>query len=532
MLRNKAKGISPQLSRAALLFAGSLGAQLFSAVLWSQQSDAPMVWFTGGVLLAALLCQEATYWPACVAGWIAGLLVSSVVFPWPLTSIAMVALPLVALVLAAAWALRRVCPGRRIDDFGRLAAFFAIGGFALPFFSALIIVGLQQVLFPGEASSAHSWMHLALASALGYVLLVPALISLSDPKSIMRKEGAPGWLVTLTAIGAFALLWLAWRYFGHAPLVRPLLLLLPLTMVIFAALRTQIPGTSVAILLFGVVAMQISLEGRGPFLGTDMATTTLSVQLWTLGMSLAGLFLAALVEQRRMTQRALLDSSGQIRELAGRLIVAQEQERARIARDLHDDINQRLALASIQLSAIRRKVDKDSQEDISHLQHELIALSDDVRHLSHDLHPSMLSHTGLTAALAELCHAQRQRNGPRVDLKVSPHVGQLSQDVALCLYRVTQEALSNAVRHAHAQRISVAVDMNVTHVELDVMDDGSGFELSGDEHGEMARGLGLLSMDERVRSLDGELHLMSTLGKGTQLCIRIPLRHPAVSVPG
>ena len=355
MLRSEAKGVSPQFTRAALLFAGSLGAQLISAVLWSQQSDAPMVWFTGGVLLAALLDQEGRYWSACVAGWVAGLLVSSVVFPWSLTSLAMVTLPLVGLILATAWVLRRVCPGRRIDDFGRLAAFFAIGGFALPFFSALIIVALQQYLIPGAASSLHSWMHLALASALGYVLLVPALISLSDPKSIIRKEGAPGWMVTLTAIGALALLWLAWRHFGHAPLVRPLLLLLPLTMVIFAALRTQIPGTSVAILLFGIVAMQISLEGRGPFLGTDMATTTLSVQLWTLVMSLAGLFLAALVEQRRMTQRALLASSGQIRELAGRLIVAQEQERARIARDLHDDINQRLALASIQLSAIRRR---------------------------------------------------------------------------------------------------------------------------------------------------------------------------------
>jgi two-component system sensor histidine kinase UhpB len=515
-----------------LLFAGSFAAQLISAVLWSQESDAPMVWFTGGVLLAALLGQERPYWLACVVGWVVGLLASLVVFPSSLINLAVVTLPLVALILAAAWVLRRVCPGRRIDDFGRLAAFFAIGGFALPLFSAIVIVALQQYLISGVASSLHSWMHVALASALGYVLLVPALISLSDPKSIIRKEGVPGWLVMVTATGALALLWLAWRLYGHAPLVRPLLLLLPLTMVIFAALRTQIPGTSVAILLFGVVAMQISLEGHGPFLGTDMATTTLSVQLWTLGMSLAGLFLAALVEQRRVTQRELLDSSGQIRELAGRLIVAQEQERARIARDLHDDINQRLALASIQLSAIRRKVDKESQEDISQLQHELIALSDDVRHLSHELHPSMLSHTGLTAALAELCHAQRQRNGPRVDLRVSPHVGQLSQDVALCLYRVTQEALSNAVRHAHAQRISVAVDMNVTHVELDVMDDGNGFELSGDHSGETAKGLGLLSMDERVRSLDGELSLMSTLGKGTQLCIRIPLRHPEVSVPG
>jgi signal transduction histidine kinase len=243
------------------------------------------------------------------------------------------------------------------------------------------------------------------------------------------------------------------------------------------------------------------------------------VQLWMLGMAMASLFLAALVEQRRTTQRALTVSSTEVRELAGRLIVAQEQERARIARDLYDDINQRLALASIRLSALRRKVHESNRQDVSQLQNDLIALSEDVRHLSHDLHPSMLTQTGLTAALAGLCQAQRHRSGPAIELKVAPQAKDLSQDVSLCLYRVAQEALGNAIKHASARRIEVALKIGDANVDLSIKDDGKGF--ATDEKGR--RGLGLMSIDERTKLLGGSYRLYSTLGKGTELCICIPL---------
>jgi two-component system sensor histidine kinase UhpB len=201
------------------------------------------------------------------------------------------------------------------------------------------------------------------------------------------------------------------------------------------------------------------------------------------------------------------------------LIVAQEEERARIARDLHDDINQRLAVASIRLSALRRKVDDCNKQDVSQLQSDLIALSEDVRHLSHDLHPSMLTQTGLTAALAGMCQNLRRRGGPSIELLVSPHAKDLPEDVALCLYRVTQEGLGNALRHADAQRIEVALQMAHHQVQLTITDNGKGFVTEG----EGRRGLGLMSIDERTKLLGGSCRLQSTLGKGTELCIRIPL---------
>jgi two-component system sensor histidine kinase UhpB len=530
-----AKGISASivrdLTRGLGLCAGGLGGQLLSAALWNSQSDAPMVWFTGAVLLAALLCLEVRDWAASSIGWGAGVLASAAVFPLRIVELAVLTPALMALIVAVAWMLKSYRRERRFADFGGLAVFFAIGVVVLPVCSSLAVMTTAWHFAATSQHPLESWLQLTLSWALGYTLLVPALVCIADAESVALHDWIPDWRTMVVTVGALALLWLMWRSFGHAPLVRPVLLLLPLPLVIFMTLRARIPGASVAILLFGVIAMQISLEGRGPFLTADMTMTALSVQLWTLGMSLAALFLAALIEQRRMTQRALVDSSGQLRELAGRLIVAQEQERARIARELHDDINQRLALASIQLSAIRRKVDEKTGEDIGELQHQLISLSDDVRHLSHDLHPSMLSHTGLTAALAGLCQAQRQRGGPTIDLRVSPHTEHLSQDVALCLYRVTQEALSNAVRHASAHRVTVVLDVDAAHAALVVTDDGVGFTLSAQDGAETTRGLGLLSMDERVRSLDGELHFASSLGKGTQLCIRIPLRHPEQSGP-
>jgi two-component system sensor histidine kinase UhpB len=240
-----------------------------------------------------------------------------------------------------------------------------------------------------------------------------------------------------------------------------------------------------------------------------------------LAAAVAAWLLSVLIEQRVDVRRALVHSSREVRELAGRLIEAQEQERSRIARDLHDGVNQRLASASIELSAIRRNADENSRAELGHLQDELIGLSEDVRHLSHNLHPSMLSETGLEAALSSLCNTQRHRNGPSIDLRVMQDADNLPDAMALCLYRATQEALNNAVRHARAQSIEIRLGIVDAHAELKVEDDGIGFR-SGQSG--RPRGLGLLSLEERAKLLGGTFQLASSPGKGTQICIRIPLQ--------
>ena len=211
------------------------------------------------------------------------------------------------------------------------------------------------------------------------------------------------------------------------------------------------------------------------------------------------------------------------RSLSGKLIEAQEQERARIARDLHDDINQHIASASIDVSAIRRHTDNElAQAELDGLQARLIALCEDVRRISHNLHPSLLRHTGLSTALGALCSSNRHPNGPSIDLQVHSQTDDLPADVALCLYRAAQEGLSNAIRHAKASHIELELQLSGGLAELSITDDGIGLVANGDEG--RPRGLGLLSLEERAKFLGGRFDLTTEPGHGVRLSVRIPIR--------
>lgn len=508
----------PHLARGAGMLAAAIALQWLSIAMWTRQSDSQVIWLPGPLLLSALLCEPLRFWPAYNLGWLLGMILFAFLLGLPMPATAIIYPVVLLLINVAGYVISRFRADQSIDDFVRLLGFLVIAVALLPLAVSAFVAWLTSIT-PLAPWLSGPWWHVGLADALGYALLPPAIISLANPASSLRRDALPSWNMLVITTVALVFLWLGWRELGGIAAVRPLLLLAPVPLAIYVALRSQIPGTSVVNLVIGMIAIQLSLSKDGPFVQGGVSHTNLSVQLWMLGMTIASLFLAAMVEQRRATQRALSASSSEVRELAGRLIVAQEQERARIARDLHDDINQRLAVASIRLSALRRKVDESNRNDVSQLQSELIALSEDVRHLSHDLHPSMLTQTGLTAALAALCQAQRQRSGPRIELKVSPHATDLPEDVALCLYRVTQEGLGNAVRHAEAQRIEVALQIGEERVNLTIKDDGKGFATEA----EGCRGLGLMSIDERTKLLGGSYGLRSTLGKGTELCICIPL---------
>lgn len=509
---------SQYLSRGVGVGLAALVAQRVSLALWDHSLDSQIICLPGPVLLALLLCASYRYWLAYNLGWLGGMLLMTLTMGFPVKGISVVSVVMLLIINVAAWLLSRLRKDQPVDNFFQLLVFLAIAAVALPIAMGVLVSWLSDLVeLPSWLSRA--WWHVTLANSLGYVLLTPAILSLVHPSSSVRRDAVPKWDVLLIATGALLVLWLGWRELGAFTMTRPLMLLAPVPLAIYVAMRAQVVGTCAVNLMVGLIAIQLSLAHKGPFVQMESELTTISVQLWMLGVAVASLYLSALVEQRRTTQHALLVSSSEVRELAGRLIVAQEQERARIARDLHDDINQRLAVASIRLSALRRKVSEDNKQDVSQLQSELISLSEDVRHLSHDLHPSMLAQTGLTAALAGLCQNLRHRSGPFIELRVSPQAKDLPEDVALCLYRVAQEALGNALRHAEAKRIDVALQIEHHQADLTIADNGKGFVTEG----KGSRGLGLMSIDERTKLLGGSYRLQSTLGKGTELCIRIPL---------
>jgi PAS domain S-box-containing protein len=222
-------------------------------------------------------------------------------------------------------------------------------------------------------------------------------------------------------------------------------------------------------------------------------------------------------------QTALQQSYEQNQDLAGRLIHAQEEERARIARDLHDDVSQQIAGVGILLSGLKRSMRPSGprpeiDEALAGLQERTARLADSIRHLSHELHPGMLKHTGLIAALQQHCAEVERHHGLTVTLSARDDFDWLEFDAALCLYRVTQEALTNIVRHARARTTRVELTRAASAIELRVTDDGVGFIAA-----ERTRsGLGLRSIDERVRLAQGSVSVESTPGHGTQVVVQIP----------
>jgi signal transduction histidine kinase len=237
------------------------------------------------------------------------------------------------------------------------------------------------------------------------------------------------------------------------------------------------------------------------------------------------LLIAVIVrEHRRVTraQAALAASYGQLRGLARRLVSVQEEERRRIARDVHDDVGQRVASLSIGLSAAKRMVPKDEGPlagELSALQQQARKVASDLRQLSHDLHPAALDQLGLLEALRGRCAQVQAESGVQIELEAAEEWPEVEGAVALCLYRVAQEALRNVTQHAWARSARVSLERRDALVVMRVADDGCGFD------GAAARssGLGLVSLGERIRLLGGTLEVESAKAAGTTVTVSLPV---------
>lgn len=220
--------------------------------------------------------------------------------------------------------------------------------------------------------------------------------------------------------------------------------------------------------------------------------------------------------ERRRTEEAL-------RYIGGRLINAQEEERSRIARELHDDLSQRLALLSIELEQVSQLIPARQHNLRSRMQ-DLWAtaqeISVEVRRISHQLHPSKLEHLGLVAAVKSFCEELDERRGVKIAFRSRDIPADLPKEVALCVFRVVQESLRNVVKHSGAQEARVVLGMSGQTVQLCVSDSGAGFDVDSATH---RKGLGLISMKERLRLVGGSLTIRSRPTRGTQLDIQIPL---------
>lgn len=221
----------------------------------------------------------------------------------------------------------------------------------------------------------------------------------------------------------------------------------------------------------------------------------------------------------------------ELSQLTERLLKAQEEERQRLARELHDDIGQRLSLLIIGLDRLKHELPLElrlQREELTSTLEEANALATDIHGLSHQLHSTKLKHLGLKSALRELCSHVAKQHDVDVRLMTGGMRGKLSEERALCLYRVAQEGLTNAVKHSHSDRIDVELTANGVTLQLTVRDFGCGFDLSHYE-----AGLGLASMRERLRMVGGELQVQTAPGRGTVIQTEVRLdrvaRHASVA---
>jgi PAS domain S-box-containing protein len=244
-------------------------------------------------------------------------------------------------------------------------------------------------------------------------------------------------------------------------------------------------------------------------------------------------FTAVLIEFER--QRGILgtamdvtervESQAKLQALRDRLTRFQDEERAHIARELHDDIGQRLALLALQLAELQetaRDAAPSLGEQLDRAARLTGEICKDANRLSRRLHPSQLAHLGLAKALSGFC--QEFSRQTRIQIDFDHHgVPELSSDVRTCLYRVAQEAMRNAEKHSGSPRVRVQLAGRPGSVWLCVSDEGKGFDLTAAQRG---TGLGLVSMAERARSVGGELSVRSEVDRGTRIEVSIPLPAP------
>lgn len=216
------------------------------------------------------------------------------------------------------------------------------------------------------------------------------------------------------------------------------------------------------------------------------------------------------VSERKQAEEVLLGMNR-------RLIEAQESERARIGRELHDDVNQRLAMLAIELEQFQDNP-SEVQSRVQDLRRQAAEISDDVQALSHELHSSKLEYLGVVGGMRSWCREFAERQKMEVDFK-SEVPEALPSEIGLCLFRVLQEALHNAVKHSGARRVEVQMAEQFNEVHLVITDSGAGFDLEAARHG---RGLGLTSMQERVRLVNGTITFESKPLHGTTIHARIP----------
>ena len=511
------RDVTPADLRRFLLFLPAYWIAYKYASLFTQTSASPF-WSPDAVLLCWLLATPRKQWWAYLVAVLPIRLVVTSPGEVPLWFVLATSTNDALKALFSAYLLRRWLGFPvRLVTLRAFTIFVATAALAAPFLSALGGAVARYALGYDFWTSWYQWF---LGDVLASLIVTPTLLYWFVSGQAKKRQLQE---LAVLLLGFTAVLYYAFVLPNGVP--SHLLLCIPFPFLIWAVARTGPVGTSAALSLLSFFSIISAAHGNEIFSTGSPWQNRLAIQFFLLVVSVPLLFLAVVIEERRAiqedlwrSQRTVNHNYQRIRDLAGRLIHAQEEERRLVARELHDDIGQCLALLQVRLSGLSQKLPAGMQAELA-LVKEVIAdvneVATGIRDVSRQLHSNTLQILGLRAALNKLCRQASEKYGitAKVDASEDPV---LSHDAKLCLYRVAQEALSNAVRHGRAEKIMIELGEDNGVVRMRVKDSGIGFDPDV-----LSSGIGLISIQERVRMLGGDLVVKSQPQAGTEIIVEL-----------
>jgi signal transduction histidine kinase len=512
--------------------AGYYVAGALSLIARFPSSGISTIWLATPVLLAALLVvPPRRWWVYCLALLPVHIhLVLTVQGPVPLLVMLIQLGGNCALAVLAAAALRPlVGVPPRLVGLRNMAPFILIACVAMPWLVSALVV----LLFEGLGWTSDfwlSWRARSLSSGGGVLIVVPLILWVMTG-GIRAVRNAPLRRHVEFAFLAVALIVVGLIVFGESfPRSggSPALLYAPLPILLWTAVRFGFGALCVVLAAVAVESLSNAIAGRGPFIHQSPVDNVLELQLFLFVVATPLVLLSAVAQEQRETLDAVRRTEGalrsgyvQIRDLAGRLITAQEAERKRIARDLHDDLSQKLTLLSLDIGQLvhRAPACDDLAAGVQRVAERASEIAANVHSLSYQLHPSRLEILGLVTAIQGICHDVWAQHGLAVDFEHRDVPKTVKPDVALCLYRIVQEGLHNVVKHSGAREAHVSLTGNNGVLDLRIADRGVGFAADDTAHA----GIGLISMRERVSFVGGTIVIDSAPGTGTRIAISAPI---------
>ena len=484
-----------------------LGARLGDTLVLPPHGSA--LWPGSAFLVSVLLLIPRKTWPVVIPAGLAGFALHDLQVGFSHRAIALFLLGCMIEVLIPAIGLRYSFAGiPRLDSLKALAnysVFAVLGPLVANFVGAFAIPGRYWIDF----------RLYVFADTIAFLIFTPALLSWAGPRSGPNEHSSQSKLEGAALVSALVFLGYVIFFFNwRTPHVSLIYSFVPI--LVWAALRFGSKGVSTSVIVIAFASIWGSIHGHGPFVGSDPLHNVLSLQLFLVFAVSPFMALAAVVEERASAR--LVE-----KELSRRLISEQERERTRIARELHDDICQRLALLSVELEMASRGENHSATATKQHLEEmhrHCSEIGSDVQLLSHQLHPAKLDYLGISGAIRGFCSELGKRQKASIEFTERSVPTSVSHDSSLCLFRVAQEALHNAVKYSGANRFWVELSGAGDEVRLEVTDAGIGFDV---KKANGIGGLGLVSMQERVRAVNGRFYVESKPGVGTKIIAFVPV---------